>query len=132
MLNIGLNLFHLLFVGPLVFLLGYANLKGANNKVVKFMRSMPVSVVLMLLGVAVVIAHTVYLVKKTKNGFMIGDERRLLPDQYDNTKLMGTQGLEQEAVEFTTGPGYTFNGSEQHATTHEGFIAENLPLWTEK
>lgn len=133
MLNAGLNIFHLIVVGPLFFLLGYANLKGVNGKIVKFMRSTPVSAILMLFGIAVILTHTVYLVKKTKNGFMIGGGRRLLPDQYDNTKLIGTQGLEQDVTEFATGPGYTFKGSEEYIVDkEEGFIAENLPLWTKK
>lgn len=140
----GLNIFHLAVVGPLFFMLGYTNLKGVNQKVVKFMRSDIVTGILMLFGLAVIITHTVLLVKKInfRRGFMIGDGRRLMADQYDNSKLMGTQGRLQESREMLAHPGHPFEGVETHAVekhnegqevvVEEGFIAENLPLWTEK
>jgi hypothetical protein len=64
--------------------------------------------------------------------FMIGPNR-LTAEQYDNTKLMSTQGRLQKSREMLAKSGYPFNGLETHEThLKENFIAQNLPLWTEK
>lgn len=72
-------------------------------------------------------------IERKRELFMIGDGRRLTADQYDNTKLMSTQGRLQESREMLAKKGYPFTGLETHEThLKENFIAQNLPLWTEK
>jgi uncharacterized membrane protein YcgQ (UPF0703/DUF1980 family) len=133
MAGIGINIFHLLFVGPLLFLLGYVNLPGANSKVINVMRSSYLSYALIVIAFVLMITHTVKVTKKTMSGFIIGDNRRLTNEQYDNTKLMSTQGRLQESREMLAKAGYPFSGLEKHEThLKENFISQNLPLWTEK
>jgi hypothetical protein len=129
----GINIFHILIVGPLFILLGYVNLSGANALLVKIMRSIYTAVTLMLVGLTIMIVHTIFATKKSVDGFMIGGGRRLTAEQYDNTKLMSTQGRLQESREMLAKQGYPFTGLETHEThLKENFIAQNLPLWTEK
>ena len=131
--GLGINIFHIIVVGPLFILLGYVNLSDANAFLVKIMRSIYAAVALMLVGLIIMIVHTVFATKKSVNGFMIGDGRRLTAEQYDNTKLMSTQGRLQESREMLAKEGYPFTGLETHEThLRENFIAQNLPLWTEK
>jgi hypothetical protein len=132
MSRVGINIFHLIFVAPLFFLLGYVNLPGANAKVVNAIRSSYSGVILIVIGITISITHIVKATRKTTSGFMIGPNR-LTSEQYDNTKLMGTQGRLHTSKEMLAHPGYPFEGLEEHEThLRENFIGKNIPLWTEK
>lgn len=121
-MSLGINIFYLVVIAPILVLVAVSNIKGANQKLVKFIRSQIFTGVLFALGFTIVIYNTVVFVRRRQrrqniDNFMIGGGRRLMAEQYNNTKLMGTQGELQNAE--------TINGKE-------GFIAKNLPLWTEK
>jgi hypothetical protein len=103
-------------------------LNASNNKVLFIV----LGVILMGLGLLNLILFIKISYIVHNESFMIGPNK-LTTEQYDNEKLMTTQGRLQESREMLASPGYPFTGLEEHEThLKENFIAQNLPLWTEK
>ena len=117
-----INYLHILVIAPLVALVGYINLEGANHKVVRFMRSNNVSVALIAVAVGIILYHSTLLLNRNISGFAMRDNLRLESNQFV-AKDAEAEGKEVDPqcnlAAFDSLP----------EPRKEGFAAHNLPLW---
>ena len=117
-----INYLHILVIAPLVALFGYINLKGANRKLVSFMRSKNVSLALIAVAVLVMLYHATLLLNRSVSGFAMRDNLRLESNQFV-AKDAEAEGKEVDpqcnlaSVDSLPDP------------RKEGFAAHDLPLW---
>lgn len=112
--NKGVNYFHILFVAVLFAVLG-STILSKNKLMTEILLHNITGYVFIFMAIAITIVHTVLLTRKYRSDtFMIRDNVRLMPEEYE----MGTtMSIQDNEIDYNN---------------EESFIAKNLPLWVEK
>ena len=114
-----INLTHIFVVVPLFIILGLGCWKNSFPMIHQISNSPLMGVLLLLLAVGVLLIHTIKIYGKSQDSFMMRDGLRLLSDQY----IGESASIQDNKVDYFMDS----NGNDD-----ENFIAQNLPLWTEK